>query len=185
MNYEHTPLQGVLLCEPRVIGDQRGYFMETWRAEDFDRAVGEHVEFIQDNESRSTCGVVRGLHYQCGEASQAKLVRVLQGSVLDVAVDLRRQSPSYGKHVAVILSEENKRQLFLPRGMAHGFMVLSSVAVFAYKVDNRWTPEAERTLRWDDPTVGIDWPELPAGQQPVLSEKDLGRALSWDQADKF
>ena len=182
MEYIKTEIKDVLICEPKVFADARGYFMETWREEDFNRALGHDVRFVQDNESKSHRGVLRGLHYQKGEASQAKLVRVLQGTVVDVAVDLRQSSPSFGKYVMVELSAENKRQLFIPRGFAHGFQVLSDEAVFTYKVDNRYAPEAECSIRYDDPTVGIDWP-LKEGVE--LSEKDLRHAVSFAEAEKF
>ncbi len=146
--------------------------METYRQEDFDRNIGRHVEFVQDNESSSRYGVLRGLHYQRGDASQAKLVRVIKGKVLDVAVDLRHSSPTFGCHVAVELSEENKRQFFIPRGFAHGFLVLSGEAVFTYKVDNRYAPEAECSIRFDDPTLDIPWP-IPR-EDMILSPKDTG-----------
>lgn len=158
--------------------------METWRESDFNDHIGKEVRFVQDNQSRSCRGVLRGLHYQKGEASQAKLVRVLQGCVLDVAVDLRHDSPTFGKHVAVELSEENKLQLFIPRGFAHGFQVLSETAVFTYKVDNRYAPEAECSIRYNDPTIGIAWPLTGEGEI-LLSEKDLHHAVSFAQADKF
>ncbi|MBR1593520.1 MAG: dTDP-4-dehydrorhamnose 3,5-epimerase [Alloprevotella sp.] len=182
MNYIPTEIEGVWIVEPRVFQDARGYFMETWREEDFNRGVGHEVRFVQDNESRSTRGVLRGLHYQRGAASQAKLVRVLQGEVYDVAVDLRRESKTFGKYVGVVLSGENKRQLFIPRGFAHGFLVLSETATFAYKVDNRYAPEAEASIRYDDPAIGIDWP-LKDGL--LLSEKDKNNALGFDEAEKF
>lgn len=182
MEYIKTAIEGVLVCEPKVFADARGYFMETWRAEDFNRAVGHEVNFVQDNESKSHRGVLRGLHYQKGATSQAKLVRVLQGAVVDVAVDLRQSSPTFGKYVMVELSAENKRQLFIPRGFAHGFQVLSDVAVFTYKVDNRYAPEVECSIRYDDPTIGIDWP-LKEGVE--LSEKDLKHAVSFASAEKF
>ena len=140
------------------------------------------MHFVQDNESRSVRGVLRGLHYQKGAASQAKLVRVLQGEVFDVAVDLRTASPTFGRYVGVRLSASNKQQLFVPRGFAHGFQVLSDVAVFAYKVDNRYAPEAEASIRYDDTTISIDWP-LKTGF--ILSEKDLNHALSFTEAEKF
>ena len=155
--------------------------METYRQEDFDANVGPTV-FVQDNESCSSYGVVRGLHYQKGEWSQAKLVRVLQGKVLDVAVDLRRSSATFGKYVAVELSDENKRQLFIPRGFAHGFAVLSDIAVFAYKVDNKYMPSAEAGIRFDDPAIGIDWPI--AKEDMLLSEKDR-TAVSLKDAEVF
>lgn len=182
MEYIKTSIEGVLVCEPRVFADARGYFMETWREEDFNRAVGHEVRFVQDNESKSHRGVLRGLHYQKGALSQAKLVRVLQGTVVDVAVDLREGSPTFGQYVMVELSAENKRQLFIPRGFAHGFQVLSEEAVFTYKVDNRYAPEAEYSIRYDDPTIGIDWP-LKEGVE--LSEKDLAHAVSFQEAEKF
>ncbi|EJX03737.1 dTDP-4-dehydrorhamnose 3,5-epimerase [gut metagenome] len=157
--------------------------METWREEDFNRAMGHEVHFVQDNQSMSSRGVLRGLHYQKGDASQAKLVRVLQGVVVDVAVDLRQNSPTFGQHVLVELSAENKRQLFIPRGFAHGFQVLSETAVFTYKVDNRYAPETECSIRYDDPTIGIQWPIL--GDKVLLSEKDLNKAVSFADAEKF
>lgn len=181
MNYIQTEIPGVWILEPRVFTDPRGYFMETWREEDFNRAIGHEVHFVQENQSKSARGVLRGLHYQRGEASQAKLVRALQGTVVDVAVDLRWDSPTFGRYVMVELSEENRRELFIPRGFAHGFQVISPEAVFAYKVDNRYAPEAECSIRYDDPTVGIVWP-VP---DPLLSEKDLAHAVSFEEADKF
>ncbi len=170
MKYIRTDIEGVFVIEPQVFGDSRGYFMETYRQEDFDRNIGQHIEFVQDNESKSSYGVLRGLHYQRGEASQAKLVRVISGKVLDVAVDLRKSSPTFGKHVAVELSEENKRQFFIPRGFAHGFLVLSAEAIFTYKVDNRYAPETECSIRFDDETLNIDWP-IPR-EEMLLSPKD-------------
>ena len=155
--------------------------METYRQEDFDANIGNTV-FVQDNESKSSYGVVRGLHYQKGEWSQAKLVRVLEGKVLDVAVDLRPSSETFGKYVAVELSAENKRQLFVPRGFAHGFAVLSDTAVFAYKVDNKYMPSAEAAIRFDDPDIGIEWPV--AAKDMILSAKDLN-AKSFKEAEKF
>ena len=155
--------------------------METYRQEDFDANIGNTV-FVQDNESKSSYGVVRGLHYQKGKWSQAKLVRVLEGKVLDVAVDLRRSSETFGKYVAVELSAENKRQLFVPRGFAHGFAVLSDTAVFAYKVDNKYMPSAEAAIRFDDPDIGIEWPV--AAKDMILSAKDLN-AKSFKEAEKF
>lgn len=183
MNYIPTAIPDVWIVEPKVFEDARGYFMETWREEDFNRAIGHEVRFVQDNQSKSAHGVLRGLHYQKGEASQAKLVRVLQGAVVDVAVDLRHDSPTFGKYVAVELSEQNKRQLFIPRGFAHGFQVLSETAVFTYKVDNRYAPETECSIRYDDPTIGIAWPIQ--GEAVKLSEKDLKRAVNFEAAEKF
>ena len=183
MNYIETEIPGVYLLEPRVFEDARGYFMETWREEDFNRAMGREVHFVQDNQSMSSRGVLRGLHYQRGADSQAKLVRVLQGTVVDVAVDLRKDSPTFGRHVMVELSAENKRQLFIPRGFAHGFQVVSETAVFTYKVDNRYAPESECSIRFDDPSIGIEWPIQ--GNDVVLSEKDLSHAVSFEAAEKF
>lgn len=184
MKYIKTDIEGVLILEPKVFEDERGYFMETWRESDFNQAIGHEVHFVQDNQSRSSYGVLRGLHYQKGDCSQAKLVRVLEGTVVDVAVDLRKDSPTLGQHVMVELSEVNKRQLFIPRGFAHGFQVLSDVAVFTYKVDNRYAPESECSIRYDDPTLAISWPICSRGQL-VLSEKDLNRAVSFKDAEKF
>ncbi len=177
MEYKKTAIEGVYIIEPRVFADARGYFMETWKEEEFCRHVGP-VKFIQDNESKSSRGVLRGLHYQQGEWSQAKLVRVIRGTVLDVAVDLRRTSHTFGQHVMVELSEENKRQFFIPRGFAHGFLVLSDEAIFTYKVDNAYRPQAEAGVRWNDPALGIDWPIEPA--EVLTSEKDLKQPLLKD-----
>lgn len=184
MNYIKTEIPGVWVCEPKVFADARGYFMETWRASDFNEHIGHEVNFVQDNQSMSSRGVLRGLHFQKGEFSQAKLVRVLQGTVVDVAVDLRKSSPTFGKYVMVELSAENKRQLFIPRGFAHGFQVLSETAVFTYKVDNIYAPQAECSIRYDDPKIGIAWP-ITNPQELLLSEKDLQHAVSFDEAEKF
>lgn len=175
MNYIQTDIAGVWIIEPRVFNDARGYFFESWKKEEFEAHVGK-VDFIQDNESKSAYGVLRGLHYQKGDASQAKLVRVIKGRVLDVAVDLRRSSATFGKHVAVELSGDNKRQLFIPRGFAHGFLVLSEEAVFSYKVDNVYAPGQEACVRWNDEDIAIAWP-IDASDV-VTSEKDLqGKSL--------
>lgn len=184
MNYIPTDIEGVWILEPRLFEDARGYFMETYRKEDFDRAIGQEVNFIQDNQSKSSRGVLRGLHYQKGETSQAKLVRVLHGTVVDVAVDLRRNSPTFGRHVMVELSAENHRQLFIPRGFAHGFQVLSDEAVFTYKVDNRYAPEAECSIRFDDPALDIRWP-ISHPKEMLLSEKDLKHAVAFSEAELF
>jgi len=184
MNYIKTNIPDIWILEPRVFEDARGYFMETWREADFNAHIGRDVHFVQDNQSLSTRGVLRGLHYQKGECSQAKLVRVLQGTVVDVAVDLRQSSPTFGHYVMAELSEENKRQLFIPRGFAHGFQVLSPVAAFTYKVDNRYAPEAECSIRYDDPRLAIAWPITDASEL-ILSEKDLKRAVSFEDAEKF
>lgn len=156
MKFTEQHIKGVWLIEPKVFDDQRGYFMESYRKTLFDEQIGK-TDFIQDNESKSTRGVLRGMHYQTGEYSQAKLVRALRGAVLDVAVDLRKSSPTFGQYVAVELTEDNKKQLFIPRGFAHGFLVLSNDAIFGYKVDNTYSPTHEASLAWNDPTVNIDW----------------------------
>ena len=182
MEYIKTEIEGVWVIEPKVFGDHRGYFFEAWKQKEFDEHIGHHVEFIQDNESKSSFGVLRGLHYQKGEWSQAKLVRVIKGKVIDVAVDIRKSSPTFGKHVAVELSEDNKRQLFIPRGFAHGVLVLSDEAVFTYKVDNVYAPQHEASIRWNDETIGIHWPIDPS--QVVTSEKDL-KAASLADAEVF
>lgn len=175
MQYTTTLIEGVYVIEPKVFNDNRGYFFEAWKKEEFEAKVG-HVEFIQDNESRSSYGVLRGLHYQKGEFSQAKLVRVIKGRVLDVAVDIRKSSPTFGKYVAVELSAENKRQLFIPRGFAHGFLVLSDDAIFMYKVDNVYAPQAEASIRWNDEDINIQWPI--DSKDVITSEKDLsGKSL--------
>ena len=164
-----TSIPGVLIIEPRILGDSRGYFFESWSQRDFDAAV-RPIRFVQDNESRSRYGVLRGLHFQKGEFSQSKLLRVVEGTVLDVAVDIRRGSPTFGKYVGVELSADNHRQLFIPRGFAHGFAVLSKEAVCQYRCDNYYNPSAEGAIAWDDPVLGIDW-KLPAADI-VLSDKD-------------
>ena len=177
MEYKETKIKGVFIIEPKVFNDARGYFMEAWKQAEFDEHVGRTV-FIQDNESKSSFGVLRGLHHQKGDASQAKLVRVIKGKVLDVAVDIRKSSPTFGQHVMVELSEENKRQFFIPRGFAHGFLVLSEEAIFTYKVDNPYAPQADAGIRWNDPDLGIEWPIDPAKVQ--TSEKDLKQPLLKD-----
>lgn len=177
MEYKETEIEGVYVIEPRVFNDARGYFMEAWKEGEFTEHVGP-VHFIQDNESKSGYGVLRGLHYQKGEYSQAKLVRVIKGRVLDVAVDIRKSSPTFGKHVMVELSEDNKRQFFIPRGFAHGFLVLSQEAIFTYKVDNPYAPQQEAGIRWNDPELAIEWPIAPAAVQ--TSEKDLKQPLLRD-----
>lgn len=169
MEYLMTEIEGVWILEPKVFGDSRGYFMETWQQSDFERHIGP-ITFVQDNESKSSYGVLRGLHYQEGEYSQAKLVRVIKGRVLDVAVDLRKSSPTFGRHIMVELSEENKRQFFIPRGFAHGFLVLSDEAIFCYKVDNAYAPEHECSIKFNDPSIGIKWPIDES--QMNLSQKD-------------
>ena len=169
MNIIKTDIEGLLVIEPRVFGDSRGYFFESYNTKAFEEAVG-NVTFVQDNESKSSYGVVRGLHFQKPPYAQAKLVRVVKGKVLDIAVDLRKNSPTFGKYVAMELSEENHRQMFIPRGFAHGFSVLSEEVIFQYKCDNYYAPQAEGALAWDDPDVAIDW-GVPA-ESVILSEKD-------------
>ncbi|EJX01531.1 dTDP-4-dehydrorhamnose 3,5-epimerase [gut metagenome] len=181
MNYIQTEIDGVWVIEPKVFQDARGYFMEAFKEEEFNSHIGE-VHFVQDNESMSSFGVLRGLHYQKGEFSQAKLVRVIRGKVLDVAVDLRQSSPTFGRYVSVELSDENKRQFFIPRGFAHGFLVLSDEAIFTYKVDNVYAPQAEASIRFDDQAIGIEWPV--AAEQLLLSEKD-SRAVAFQDAVYF
>ena len=171
MDYKKTEIEGVYIIQPKVFKDNRGYFMETFRQSDFDAGIGRHVEFIQDNESKSSRGVLRGLHYQKGEASQAKLGRVIKGRVVDVAVDIRRSSKTFGRYVMVELSEENKTQFFIPRGFAHGFLVLSDEAIFTYKVDNAYAPQQEASIRYDDPDIAIEWPMDMA--EVITSEKDM------------
>ncbi|MDD6378948.1 MAG: dTDP-4-dehydrorhamnose 3,5-epimerase [Prevotella sp.] len=183
MEYKKTDIEGVWVLEPKVFNDNRGYFFESFRQSDFDEHIGRHVEFIQDNESKSSYGVLRGLHYQKGEFSQAKLVRVISGKVVDVAVDIRKSSPTFGKYVMVELSGENKRQFFIPRGFAHGFLVLSPEAIFTYKVDNVYAPQSEASIRWDDPTIDIKWPIDP--KDVVRSEKDMTRGVSLADAEVF
>lgn len=181
MDYIKTEIDGVWIIQPKVFNDARGYFFEAWKKEEFEQHVGR-VDFIQDNESKSSYGVLRGLHYQKGDFSQAKLVRVIKGRVVDVAVDIRRNSPTFGKHVMVELSDENKRQFFIPHGFAHGFLVLSDEAVFTYKVDNPYAPQSEASIRFDDPDLAIQWP-IDANDV-LTSAKDLD-ALSLKDAELF
>ena len=169
MKISKTAIDGVLILEPQVFEDERGYFFESYNQAKMEEA-GLHYNFIQDNQSKSCYGTVRGIHFQKGEFSQAKLVRVLEGTVLDVAVDLRKNSPTFGKHVAVELSAENKKQLLIPRGFGHGFSVLSQTAVFAYKCDNVYNKASEGGVRFDDPDIGVDWKIDP--KKAILSEKD-------------
>lgn len=169
MNIIKTAIEGVLIIEPRVFSDNRGYFFESFNRHDFFTNVKE-TEFVQDNESRSCYGVVRGLHFQKTPHAQSKLVRVVRGKVLDVAVDIRRGSPTFGQHVKVELTEDNHRQFFIPRGFAHGFAVLSDIAVFQYKCDNFYAPQSEGAIAWDDPALAIDW-QIPA-DKIILSPKD-------------
>lgn len=171
MKVTPTAIPDVLLIEPKVFGDERGFFLESFNQKAFDAAVGRHVAFVQDNHSRSAKGVLRGLHYQLPPHAQGKLVRVTRGAVFDVAVDNRRDSPTYGRWVGVELSGENHRQLWIPPGLAHGFLVTSESADFLYKTTEFYTPTAERAIRWDDPALAIEWPL--DGLTPTLSAKDL------------
>jgi dTDP-4-dehydrorhamnose 3,5-epimerase len=184
MKYIETEIPGVYILEPTIFADDRGYFTETYRKADFDKNIGYDVDFIQDNQSKSSYGVLRGLHFQKGADAQAKLVRVIKGKVVDVAVDLRKASPTFGKYVMVELSEENMRQLFVPRGFAHGFQVLSPEAIFTYKVDNKYAPQSECTLAYNDPTVNIQWP-ISNAEELILSDKDINHALLLDQVETF
>ena len=169
MKVTDTELEGVKIIEPRIFGDARGYFFESWNENAY-REAGIDCRWIQDNESKSRFGVLRGLHFQAAPYTQAKLVRVIEGAVLDVALDIRKGSPTFGKHIAVELSDENKRQLFIPRGFAHGFAVLSQEVIFAYKCDNAYMPSHERGIAFDDPELGIDW--QVSVDQFILSAKD-------------
>ena len=178
MNFKRLAVPDVILCEPQVFGDERGYFSETFRQDKLNDFLGFKINFCQDNESKSSFGVLRGLHYQLAPHAQTKLVRVIQGSVLDVAVDIRKGSPTFGQHVVVELTAENKKQLLVPRGFAHGFVVLSKEAIFAYKVDNYYSPECDRGISFDDKSLGIDW--KIKHEQLQLSSKDLKQLLFKD-----
>jgi dTDP-4-dehydrorhamnose 3,5-epimerase len=170
MKFIETKLKGCFIIEPKIISDERGSFMETFNKKTFQEGVGQEVTFVQDNQSFSSKGVLRGLHYQCGEHAQAKLVRVLQGEVLDVAVDLRPNSPTFGQYESVVLSGDNQKQFFVPRGFAHGFLVLSETATFFYKCDNFYNKESEGGLMYNDKNVNIDW-NFPVDKL-IISEKD-------------
>lgn len=169
MNFIETEIPGAIIIEPRVFKDDRGYFFESFNQKEFESQIGK-IDFVQDNESKSTYGVLRGLHFQKPPFTQAKLVRCIQGSILDVVVDLRKDSPTYGKHLAIELSSEDKKQLFIPKGFAHGFVVLSPEAVFAYKVDNYYSAAHDSGIFWNDERLGIDWRVSP--DDIILSEKD-------------
>lgn len=177
-----TDIEGVVIIEPRIFTDSRGYFFESYSKKEFDEKV-RPIDFVQDNESCSTYGVMRGLHFQRPPFAQSKLVRCVRGAVLDVAVDIRKGSPTYGRHVAVELTEDNHRQFFIPRGFAHGFAVLSDVAVFQYKCDNYYAPQADGGIAITDPSLGIDWHIDPA--MAVLSDKDMRHALLADFDSPF
>ena len=182
INVIQTAIPGVVIIEPKVFGDSRGYFFESWSQKDFDEQV-RPIQFVQDNESKSSYGVLRGLHFQKGKYAQSKLVRVVKGRVLDVAVDIRKGSPTFGEYVAVELTEDNHRQFFVPRGFAHGFVVQSEEAVFQYKCDNLYAPNEEGALAWDDPEIGIDW-GVPS-DKILLSAKDKVHPLLKDSTELF
>ena len=188
MKFIRTSIKDVIICEPQVFGDHRGYFFESFRADSLENFLGFKVDFCQDNESKSKYGVLRGLHFQKEPHIQSKLVRVMEGKVLDMAVDLRKGSPTFGQHVAVELSSENRKQMFIPRGFAHGFAVLSETAILAYKCDNYYTPKLERGLLFNDSSLGIDW-KLPE-KDLILSDKDknqpsLAKADVFNYSDEF
>lgn len=178
MEIINTKLNGVFIIEPDVFGDDRGYFYESFNAKKFKEKTGIEVNFVQDNESKSKYGVVRGLHFQKGDYAQTKLVHVAKGRILDIAVDIRKDSPTYGKHVAIELSDVNHRQLYISKGFAHGFSVLSEEAIFQYKCDNYYAPQSEGGILWNDPTIAIDW-QIPI-TDIVLSEKDKNHPLLKD-----
>jgi dTDP-4-dehydrorhamnose 3,5-epimerase len=182
MKFTRTEIPAVIVCEPNILKDERGYFFESFKKEVFEDFIGGHINFIQDNEAKSTKGVLRGLHYQLPPFAQSKLVRVVKGSVLDIAVDIRKSSPTFGKYEAVELTAENKLQLFIPKGFAHGYVVLSDEAIFSYKVDNYYNKESERGIMFNDPALQIDW-KLPANEL-IISEKDTNQPL-FKQADLF
>ena len=182
MKFTRLDIPDVILFEPQVFGDERGYFIEAFRQDKLDKFLGYSLNFCQDNESKSSYGVLRGLHYQLAPYAQTKLVRVISGAVLDVAVDIRKWSPTFGKHISVELSAENKKQLLVPRGFAHGFVVLSEEAIFSYKVDNYYHPESDRGIAFDDKILGIKW-KLNSNELK-LSEKDLNQPL-FKNADYF
>jgi len=175
MNFTRLEIPDVILCEPKTLSDERGYFSETFREDKLEKFLGFPVNFCQENESKSSYGVLRGLHYQIAPYAQTKLVRVLQGAVLDVSVDVRKDSPTFGKHTAIELSEENKKQIFIPKGFAHGFIVLSKEAVLAYKVDNYYHQASERGIAYDDKNLAIDWRLHP--KDIKVSAKDANHVL--------
>jgi dTDP-4-dehydrorhamnose 3,5-epimerase len=180
LNIVETPISDLLILEPKVFGDERGFFMESFNQKKFNQATGRRVDFVQDNHSRSVKGVLRGLHYQIKQP-QGKLVRVVNGAVYDVAVDLRISSSTFGQWFGIELTEENKKQFWVPEGFAHGFLVLSDSADFLYKTTDYYAPAHERSIRWDDPAIGINW---PTGLTPQLSEKDK-QGVSWENAEVF
>lgn len=182
MTFTRTAISDVIICEPIVHGDERGYFVETFRQDKLEYFLGYKINFLQDNESKSSYGVLRGLHYQLEPFSQTKLIRVIQGCILDVAVDIRKNSPTFGLHVSVQLSSEDKKQMFVPKGFAHGFIVLSDEATVAYKVDNYYAPQCDRGIAYNDPSLQIDW-FVPQNQHKI-STKDT-KHPSFNQAELF
>ncbi len=183
MEFIRTELDGVIICEPVVHGDERGYFVEQFRQDKLNDFLGYNINFCQDNESKSSYGVLRGLHYQLAPYAQTKLVRVVTGKVLDVAVDIRKGSPTFGKHVAVELSDKNRKQMLIPHGFAHGFVVLSDEAIFSYKVDNYYSPKSDRGIAFNDPNLGIDW--QVESDRLQLSAKDLKQPKLSETSDLF
>ena len=169
MHIQTTKLSGVLLIKPRVFRDDRGFFLESWNKRAFDEAAGRSIEFLQDNHSRSSKGVLRGLHYQADPMAQAKFITVMRGSIFDVAVDIRPESPTYGQWVGEVLTDESREMLWIPEGFAHGFYVLSEFADVVYKTNNYYSPEHERCIRWNDPALAVEW---PISQKPLVSPKD-------------
>jgi dTDP-4-dehydrorhamnose 3,5-epimerase len=182
MKFTRSSIPDVVIIDPVFLGDERGYFVETFRQDKLEDFLGFRVPICQDNESRSRHGVLRGLHYQLAPHAQSKIVRILEGEVLDIAVDIRKGSPTFGKHVSMRLSSENKKQVFIPRGFAHGFVVLSETCKFAYKVDNYYSPECDRGIAFNDPALGLDW--ILAAEQLQLSAKDL-KQPKFSEADHF
>ncbi len=183
MKFSRTAIEDVVIIEPKVHGDHRGYFVETYRQDKLEEFLGYSINFCQDNESKSKKGVLRGLHYQLPPYAQTKLVRVIKGKVLDVVVDIRKGSPTFGKYVAVELSEANKKQLFVPRGFAHGFVVLEDDTIFAYKVDSYYSPECDKGIAYNDASIGIDW-QLPESEL-LLSDKDTKQPKLNETVDLF
>lgn len=183
MKFKPQSIPDVILLEPRILSDNRGYFVETFRKDLLETALGDKITFVQDNEARSTKGVLRGLHYQLSPYAQSKLVRVNEGTVLDVVVDLRKSSPTFGKHVSIVLSSENKFQLFVPRGFAHSYLVLSDKAVFSYKVDNYYSKEHERGIAYNDENLAINW--RLSSDELILSDKDKNHPLLCDADEIF
>jgi dTDP-4-dehydrorhamnose 3,5-epimerase len=181
MNIIDTSIPDIKIIEPKVFEDERGFFFESFNQQSFNRAIGKDVVFVQDNHSRSTIGVLRGMHYQLPPHAQGKLVRCIKGEVFDVVVDIRQSSATFGKWVGVNLSDENKHQLWIPAGFAHGFVTLTDIVEFGYKTTDYYTPQAERCIAWNDRTLAIDWPIL---FDPIISQKDQ-QGVSWEDAEKF